>query len=219
MRGKISYFKIVLIILGISLSMNIYLSVNHYIYKTKALKNTYSYMLGIRDKVEGSLVVVDGMLETGQYKGVNILTIYDNVAIISSNMIDLWEDYNFYENKPIINSTKIESDRNVGTDIFFIIEEYMKNMLINVMEDNKGIYKLTKKEKEDFLEIQSLLIEISGVFKTYDENELKGLEGKEREEVVVKKEYWIDMLDKINNINIKFSDYNFSKENKVVNEI
>lgn len=219
MRGKISYFKIVLVILGVSLSMNIYLSINHYIYKTKALKNTYSDMRGIRERADSSLIIFEEIIKSEKYKGINILNIYDNISIISDNLIDLWEDYNFYEDKPVFNTSKIESDRNIGNDAFFRVEEYMRNILVNAMSDNRKEYKLTSEEKQDFLKIRQLLIEISNIFIEYDENELKNIEDEKKADFVVNKGYWIDMLDKINAINEKFSDYNFSKESKVVNEI
>ena len=57
------------------------------------------------------------------------------------------------------------------------------------------------------------------MFNEYDKKELNGLENEARENAVMKNDYWVDMLDKINNISRKFSDYNFSNESKQENII
>lgn len=220
MRGKLNYFKIVIAVLLISLSANVYLSINHYIYKQKASKNTYSYMRGVKEKVNLNLEAVNVILDNKSYSGNEILSIYDNFSGINNKLIELWDDYNFYSDTIIINKDRIDTGNVLENDVFSRIDEYMRNMLNNIMVNNKHTsYKLTAKERKDFDKINELLSDISNMFNEYDKNELKGLENGARENAVMKNDYWIDMLDKINNISRKFSDYNFSNENKQNNSI
>lgn len=220
MRGKFNYFNIVIAVLLISLGANVYLSINHYIYKEKALKNTYSDMRGVKEKTNLNLETVNTILENGSYTGNEILSVYDNFSNITNRLIELWDDYNFYSDTIVLNKDRIETGSVLENDVFSRIDEYMRNMLNTIMaKNNNTSYKLTDKEKRDFIKIKELLSDISNMFNEYDKKELNGLENEARENAVMKNDYWVDMLDKINNISRKFSDYNFSNESKQENII
>ncbi|MGL5414418.1 MAG: hypothetical protein ACRDAU_02025 [Clostridium sp.] len=216
---RVNYFKVVVSILLISLGMNVYLSVNKHIYKEKALKDTYSDLRKVKDKAKNSEEVLEVILKKEKYEGVEILYVYNDFEVMSNSITNLWCDYSFFEEKPVITGRKINMNSQLQGEVFYRIEEYLNNMLAKIMLDNKKDYSLKEKERKDIEKIKSFLNEIHTVFKEYNENELSGLEGEIREKEVMKKEYWIDMLDKINDINMKYSDYDFSNEAQEQNNI
>ncbi|MGL4873205.1 MAG: hypothetical protein ACRC30_00940, partial [Clostridium sp.] len=105
---RINYFKVVTSILLISLGMNIYLSVNKRIYKEKALKDTYSDLRKVKEKSKNSEDVINIILEKDKYEGVEILYVYNDFGVISNSVINLWADYGFFEEKPVVQGKKID---------------------------------------------------------------------------------------------------------------
>lgn len=203
-----SYTVIGGIILTLSLitTFNFCSSVSKYRYRIGT--DACNYIENIRSLNENNLNLLKAAIDIGSIENMDIVKLYENYKTISSETMILWNEYLFFEenkglfepNKQIDTNKAILSDVNVCIrDLFYtILEDEMKNQNYKLEVTNEVLLKLDK--------IKKLSEEIQIYFNDFTEKSLSGLSAEDRKNIIIKKYYWIDMLQGINNINEKYME-------------
>ncbi|MDQ0150842.1 hypothetical protein ACFO6R_11925 [Eubacterium multiforme] len=213
---KRNYSILIIIILLISFLLNILLCINNSSYKHRVGINSYRNIESIKVKNDKILEIINKSLEVNKIDNEELLTLYTNYRDISDCIIELWDDYSFYKENAIskLSKKKIDTSSILENEIYSRVENYLGNSLMNIMNTEKNELLLTGKAKKDFKVMRNISLNVNKVFKDFNEVTLSKVEGKEKEAVVVKNKYWIDILNKINNVNKDYTDYDFTKEVK-----
>lgn len=213
---KRNYSILIIIILLISFLLNILLCINNSSYKHRVGINSYRNIESIKVKNDKILEIINKSLEVNKIDNEELLTLYTNYRDISDCIIELWDDYSFYKENAIskLSKKKIDTSSILENEIYSRVENYLGNSLMNIMNTEKNELLLTSKAKKDFKVMRNISLNVNKVFKDFNEVTLSKVEGKEKEAVVVKNKYWIDILNKINNVNKDYTDYDFTKEVK-----
>lgn len=211
---KRNYSILIIIILLISFLLNIVLCINNSAYKHRVGINSYRNIESIKVKNDKILEIINKSLEINKINNEELLTLYTNYRDISDCIIELWDDYSFYKENAIskLSKKKIDISSILENEIYSRVENYLGNSLMNIMNTEKDELVISGEVKKDFKVMKNISLNINKIFKDFNEVILAKVEGKEKEAVVVKKKYWIDILNKINNANKEYTDYDFTKE-------
>ena len=197
---------------AISIVFNISMLIRINKYKYKVGTESYNYIENIRALNKSSLDLITSAIDIGSIENMEILKLYENYNNISTNNINLWNEYLYYQD----NSHLIMKIKEVSTDesILNNVDEKIALFFTNILEEEMKTqtYKLVIEDHilEQFLQIQNLCKDIDEYYtKFYDEN-LKGAVQEEKKKKIISKYYWIDILDGINRINKKYIDVEFS---------
>ena len=211
---KRNYSILIIIVLLISFLLNIVLCINNASYKHRVGVNSYRNIESIKVKNDKILEIIDKSLEVNKIKNEEVLTLYANYKDISDCIIELWDDYSFYKENAIskLSRKKIDTSSILENEIYSRVENYLENSLINIMNTEKNELVLSGKVKKDFNVMKEISLNMNKIFKDFNEDTLAKVEGKKKESVVVKNKYWIDILNKINNVNKEYTDYDFTEK-------
>lgn len=207
---KSRYILMITLILLVSLSVNVYQGVVGNLYKKEIGNEIYKSIEEIRTRNESILIILDGCIESQSITKEEILVLYKNYNLINISELNLWEKYlKHVENLTFKKDYKVDITQFNPNQVFSNIEQLIYNLLINHMYDNVDIIKL-----DDNLSIDiSVLKEISDELNTYINNfmdkNLTNLEGEEKAKEMISKNYWIDILKGIEEINSKYKNYIF----------
>lgn len=211
-RRHKNLFIIVGTLFAISIVFNISMLIRINKYKYKVGTESYNYIENIRALNKSSLDLITSAIDIGSIENMEILKLYENYNNISTNNINLWNEYLYYQD----NSHLIMKIKQVSTDesILNNVDEKIALFFTNILEEEMKTqtYKLVIEDHilEQFLQIQNLCKDIDEYYtKFYDEN-LKGAVQEEKKKKIISKYYWIDMLEGINRINKKYIDVEFS---------
>lgn len=212
---KKRYFFILVTILLISLILNIVLYMHNKDYTYRVGKNSYTNIENIKVKSDKNLDIINKALEVSKISNEELLVLYGNYSNISDSLIELWDDYAFYNNRGEVKlkRQKIDTTSILENEVYSRISAYIENTLVEIMSTDKEELILRGKDLKDFKAMKDLGTNLDDTFKRIvKEKGLEYLDGKEREDKVVKNKYWIDFLKDINNISSHYIDYDFTKE-------
>lgn len=205
---------ILIVILLISFLINIFVYIDNIEYKHRAGVNSYKNIESIKVKNDKTLEIVNKAVEVNKISNEELLTLYTNYSDISDCVIELWDDYKFYSENDSnsLFKKKIDTSSIIENEVYSRIESYLSNTLINIMNTEKNELFLKEKDLRDFIVMKDLSTKMNDIFLEFNETTLNGIDGKEKEKVVVKKKYWIDVLNKINRTSSEYIDYDFTRD-------
>lgn len=216
---KDNCFIVIILILMISLILNIYQNISNKKYFYELGKQNFSNIEEIRSRNESILSILDSCIVAGSVNNVDLLTLYKNYTKISEAELNLWNNY--IANDNILRKFKNKSKDKVldikpKNEIYSEIEELLYSHIQNDMTEKIDVIELKGKVLEDFKILRSLSYDLNNYFNNFYKENCSVSESK-KEKLIINKEYWIDMLKGIEEINNKYVEYSFTYENKSKN--
>ena len=216
---KDNCFIVIILILMISLILNIYQNISNKKYFYELGKQNFSNIEEIRSRNESILSILDSCIVAGSVNNVDLLTLYKNYTKISEAELNLWNNYIADDN--ILRKFKNKSKDKVldikpKNEIYSEIEELLYSHIQNDMREKIDVIELKGKVLEDFKILRSLSYDLNNYFNNFYKENCSVSESK-KEKLIINKEYWIDMLKGIEEINNKYVEYSFTYENKSKN--
>lgn len=216
---KDNCFIVIILILMISLILNIYQNISNKKYFYELGKQNFSNIEEIRSRNESILSILDSCIVAGSVNNVDLLTLYKNYTKISESELNLWNNYIADDN--ILRKFKNKSKDKVldikpKNEIYSEIEELLYSHIQNDMTEKIDVIELKGKVSDDFKILRSLSYDLNNYFNNFYKENCSVSESK-KEKLIINKEYWIDMLKGIEEINNKYVEYSFTYENKSKN--
>lgn len=216
---KDNCFIVIILILMISLILNIYQNISNKKYFYELGKQNFSNIEEIRSRNESILSILDSCIVAGSVNNVDLLTLYKNYTKISESELNLWNNYIADDN--ILRKFKNKSKDKVldikpKNEIYSEIEELLYSHIQNDMTEKIDGIELKGKVSDDFKILRSLSYDLNNYFNNFYKENCSVSESK-KEKLIINKEYWIDMLKGIEEINNKYVEYSFTYENKSKN--
>lgn len=132
------------------------------------------------------------------------------MKIISDSFINLWSQYSFYEeNKKGFSFKKIDTNKALLNDVNYKIQEYLKEILYLEMTTKSDKLEIKAVALEQFKEMKNLALEIDSYYKEFCSTKLNGALENDKKDKIIKKYYWIDMLEGMNEINEGYINIEF----------
>lgn len=207
-------FFIVVIILVISFSLNIYFALDNKRYEKKIGERSNNEICSIKDKNEANLIMLEMVTEKGSISKKDITKLYSNYNEISKNLYVLLEEYNEYkDDRTIFNKKVVENNGYILDDIYakgnsFILY-IMEHNETESVEDIK-VFKLNESDNTNFKMLYNLSVDIKEYFDKLTEK--FPIEGDKFKDEIIKKNLWIDILDDLKKINDKYSSFTLPTE-------
>ena len=199
--------------LFLSITFNIFAAIKIHDYRYGLGQESYVEIEEIRQRNESIMDILNKSIDSGSIRNEEILKLYKNYDIIAGDIINLWQQYADYTQRSVsIFAKNIEADRVIQNDIHGKLKEYMFSVLTKEMKNSQNKLVLKDKDLKCFKEMQEISVRIYEYFNWFNENKLNGYSGEEREKKVVKKHYWIDMLNEIYNIGNDYIDVEWNIE-------
>lgn len=196
---------IISVVLIVSVVVNIYSIMKLNDYKYKVGKQSYLNIEDIKQRNEKNMDILSKGIEAGTIKNEELLKLYKNYDAMSSEIMELWQQYGEYtQNSKIIFSKNIKTNKIVENDIHGKIKEYMLSTLNREMKNERSNLRLEGEDLQSFKYMYEISSRIYESFNKFNDENLKGITGEEKEKKVIKEHYWVDMLQSIYDISNDF---------------
>ena len=217
---KDNCFIIIVIILMISFTMNIYQSILNKKYCYELGKQNYSKIEEIRFRNESILSILDSCVTAETVNNMDLLTLYKNYSKISEAELSLWNSYLTEDNKILKSfrnkSKNIVVNTRTKNELYSEIEELIYSYIQNDMTEKMDVIELEGKVADDFNTLRSIALDLNNYFNSFYEENCIVPEDK-KEKTMISKNYWIDILQGIHEVNDKYVEYSFTYENIINN--
>lgn len=198
---NIDYVMIISVVLIVSIIINIYSIMKLNDYKYKIGQQSYTDIEDIKQRNEKNMDILSKSIEVGTIKNEELLKLYKNYDAMSSDIMELWQQYGQYtQNSNFIFSKNIKTNKVMENDIQGKIKEYMLSTLNREMKNEKSKLKLEGEDLQSFEYMYEISLRIYEYFNKFNEETLKKITGEEKENKVIKEHYWVDMLQGIYDI-------------------
>ncbi|MBW6410829.1 hypothetical protein [Clostridium weizhouense] len=216
-----NYTPILIIFLLISIFINIYSYLNINKYKYKLGKESQINIEDIRQRNESNMNILNVSIGQGCIKNEDLLKLYKNYDIITSEIIELWGQYASYKDNTLsIFSKNIDDKKVLENDVYLRIKDYLSIILNQTMKSKDIGLTLSSGYLENFETMSELTKKVNSYFEEFNSQKLLNVTGEQREKEIIKNHYWIDMLEGIYNINNDYTNIEFNvDESKNVNNI
>ena len=202
-----------LCILACSVVVNIYSICKIESYKYRIGQQSYVKIEDIRQRNESNMELLKKSIDSKSIKNEEILKLYKNYDVMSSDIIDLWQQYGEYkENSITLFSKNIDTGKVIQNDIHGNIKEYMLSTLNKEMTNEKSKLTLENEDLRCFEAMEDLSKKIYNYFNEFNLEKLNGCQGEEKEKKIVRHNYWIDMLNGIYDISDDYTDIQWNIE-------
>ncbi|WP_294388816.1 hypothetical protein [uncultured Clostridium sp.] len=215
---KDNCFIIIILILMISFTVNIYQAILNKKYCYELGKQNYSKIEEIRFRNESIFSILDSCVTAESVNNGDLLTLYKNYSKISEAELSLWNNYLADDNK-ILRKFKnkgknIVVNTKTKNELYSEIEELIYSYIQNDMTEKIDVIELKGKVADDFKTLRSMAMDLNNYFNSfYEEN--CNVSNSEKEKVMINEDYWVDILQGIQEVNNKYVEYNFTYENAV----
>lgn len=196
------YFLLTVAILFISLILNIVTSMDNMKYKYKVGTESYNNIENIKGRNESNIVLLNSAIEVGTISDMDAVKLYDNYKTISDSFINLWSEYSFYEeDKKGFSFKKIDTNKALLNDVNDKLQEYLKEIIYSEIKNKANKIDIKAVALDQFKEMKNLAMEIDAYYKEFYSTKLNGALDEDKKDKIIKKYYWIDMLEGMNGIN------------------
>lgn len=217
---SIDYVMLLGSFLIISIIVNVYSLSKITSYKYRLGKQSYVQIEDIKQRNESNMDILSKSIEEGSIKNQELLKIYNNYDAISNDIIGLWQQYNNYTKNGLYKFSKtIKTNEIIEKDIYGKMKEYMSSTLNREMRNEKSKLLLEAEDLECFQSMQQMSVETYDYFKTFNQNILGGITGDGKEKKIIKKLYWIDMLQGMYAISDDYANVEWKIEQLDLDEI
>lgn len=208
---KDNCFIVIVAILMISFTINIYQAILNNKYSYELGKQNYSKIEEIRYRNESILATLESCVTAGSVNNVDLLTLYKNYSKITEAELVLWNNYLSQDSRIFIKN----KDKNITiptttkSELYSQIEELIYSYIQNDMTEKVDIMELDGKVLDDFETLRDLSADLNNYFNDfYKEN--CNVSDSEKEKKMISKDYWIDILQGIQEVNNKYVEYSFT---------
>lgn len=213
---KDNCFIIIIAILMISFTVNIYQSILNKKYLYEIGKENYSKIEEIRFRNESILSILDSCVTAESVNNVDLLTLYKNYSKISEAEISLWNNYLTDDNKTIgklkNKGKNIVVNTRTKNELYSEIEDLIYSYIQNDMTEKIDFIELKGKVADDFKTLRSMALDLNNYFNSFYEENCNVSEDK-KEKLMISEGYWVDILQGIQEVNNKYVEYSFTYEN------
>lgn len=198
---NIDYMMLISILLIVSMIINTYTLFKLSNYKYKIEKQSYIEIEDFKQRNESNMDILLKSIEAGSIKNEEMLQLYKNYDVMSSDIMELWQQYGSYtQNSITLFSKSIKTNKVMENDIHGKIKEYMLVTLSREMKNEGSSLKLENEDLQSFKHMHEISSRIYEYFNNFNNDILKGVTGEDKEKKVIKEHYWIDMLESIYDI-------------------
>lgn len=198
---NIDYIMLISLLLIVSIIVNIYAIFKIDNYKYKIGQQSYIEIEDIKQRNESNMDILSKSIEDSSIKNGELLKLYKNYDAITSDIMELWQQYGSYtQNSLSTFSKKIETNKRMENDIHGKIKEYMLSVLNRETKNEKSKLQLDNQDVQSFKDMYEISSRIYEYLNKFNEETLKGITGEDKEKKVIKEHYWIDMLEGIYDI-------------------
>lgn len=207
--NKNNYIFLIILVLIISLSTNVFTAMNNIKYKEIIGKENYKSIEEIRNRNEKNLNLLNQCINTKSATKEDILALYKNYCNLSDEFSSLWSNYWYYENRNISNLKDKNSYANkLPNNTFDDIETLLYEYLILEIKNEK--IELEDKNLSNFLIMQYLAEDINNYLVEFNSNNYKkDIKEEKKIKKAIKNKYWLTNLREIDNILDEYLDYEF----------
>ena len=207
--NKNNYIFLIILVLIISLSTNVFIAVDNIKYKEIIGKENYKSIEEIRNRNEKNLNLLNQCINTKSATKEDILALYKNYCNLSDEFSSLWSNYWYYENRNISNLIDKNSYANkLPNNTFDDIETLLYEYLILEIKNEK--IELEDKNLSNFLIMQYLAEDINNYLVEFNSNNYKkDIKEEKKIKKAIKNKYWLTNLREIDNILDEYLDYEF----------
>lgn len=204
--SKSSCIIILFVILWlISVILNIWSGYSIQRFKTSIGTECCELVEDINTQNEAVKNIIDGALKNNGTEYEELLILLKNLDDLSGSLERLEQEYNSYSDNSI-NILKKDQEIDIK-NIYYDISEYVKVIIKREMTENSNTrYIFSGSDANYFYNINGYITDIDDFFKDFYQNKVNETDKNERKNVIIKKEYWIDALKEINNINEKYEN-------------
>ena len=217
---KDNCFMIIVVILMISFTANIYQSILNKKYCYELGKQNYSKIEEIRFRNESILSILDSCVTAESVNNGDLLALYKNYSKISEAELSLWNNYLDDDNKTLRGfknkGKNIVVNTKTKNELYSEIEELIYSYIQNDMTEKIDVIELKGKAADDFKTLRSMALDLNNYFNSFYEENCNVPESK-KEKVMIKEDYWVDILQGIQEVNNKYVEYSFTYENTINN--
>ena len=211
---------IIVVILMISFTANIYQAILNKKYWYELGKQNYNKIEEIRFRNESILSILDSCVTAESVNNGDLLTLYKNYSKISEAELSLWNNYLADDNK-ILRKFKnkgknIVVNTKTKNELYSEIEELIYSYIQNDMTEKIDVIELNGKAANDFKTLRSMALDLNNYFNSFYEENCNVPESK-KEDIMIKEDYWVDILQGIQEVNNKYVEYSFTYENAINN--
>lgn len=211
---------IIVVILMISFTANIYQSILNKKYCYELGKQNYSKIEEIRFRNESILSILDSCVTAESVNNGDLLTLYKNYSKISEAELNLWNNYLDDDNKTLRGfknkGKNIVVNTKTKNELYSEIEELIYSYIQNDMTEKIDVIELKGKAADDFKTLRSMALDLNNYFNSFYEENCNVPESK-KEDIMIKEDYWVDILQGIQEVNNKYVEYSFTYENTINN--
>ncbi len=201
----------IIVALMLSITANIFMGIKVCKYKYKIQMEAYNSIENIKNLHESNLQILSKAIDVESVDNMGVLKLYKNYSDLTEEVAQLWNEYIYYEE----NRSSIVSRKNIDTssvpvnDINSKLEDFFSDMLELEMKTLNHKVEFNQDMLQNFKGIYALESEKSSYYNEFCENKLNGAAQDKKKEMIIKKHYWIDILEGYNDINKKYIDYEF----------
>lgn len=208
---KDNCFIVIVAILMISFTINIYQAILNNKYSYELGKQNYSKIEEIRYRNEAILATLESCVTAGSVNNVDLLTLYKNYSKITEAELVLWNNYLSQDSRIFIKNKdkNITMPTTTKSELYSQIEELIYSYIQNDMTEKVDIIELSGNVLDDFETLRDLSADLNNYFNDfYKEN--CNVSDSEKEKKMISKDYWIDILQGIQEVNNKYVEYSFT---------
>lgn len=202
---------IALIIL-LSVVLNVVLLSKNYSNMYIEGRESYNSILNIRAINETNNKLITKAIDSGNIENLDLLKLYENYGNINDNISNLWYEYsNYRENRTVFQKTKkIDTNSVMINEINERFEDYLKGILETEMTNQNYTVIVSDKLLDNLNIMLKISDEIKDYYNNFLDNKLSNVNEEDRLKIIVRKHYWIDILEKLNEVDNRYIDYEFS---------
>lgn len=194
-------------ILIFSLALNMYSLYKIEDYKYRIGQESYIRIQDIKQRNESNMEILNKSIDSKNIRNEEILKLYKNYDLMSTDIIELWQQYSEYkDNSVTLLSKHIETDKIIQNDINGKIKEYMYSTLTKEMKNEKRKLILEDENLKCFEAMEEMSERIYNYFNEFNSNKLNGCSEEEKQKKIIKNKYWIDMLSGIYGVSDDYAD-------------
>lgn len=217
---NIDYMMLISVLLIVSVMVNIYALFKINNYKYKIGQQSYIEIEDVKQRNESNMDILSKSIENGSIKNEEMLKLYKNYDAITSDIMELWQQYGLYtQNSLPIFSKRIKTDKIMENDIHGKMKEYMSYILNREMKNEKSKLQLEDQDLQSFQDMHAISSRIYEYLNKFNEKTLNGITGEYKKKKVIKDRYWIDMLRGIYDISDDYVNLQWKIEATDINVI
>lgn len=202
----------IILIIFLSVVLNVILLNKNYSNMYIEGKESYNSILNIRAINEANNKLITKAIDSRNIENLDLLKLYENYGNMNDNISNLWYEYsNYRENRTVFQRIKkINTNSVMINEINERLEDYLKGILETEMTNQNYTVIVSDKLLDNLNMMLKISDEIKDYYNNFLDDKLRNVNEEDRLKIIVRKHYWIDILEKLNEVDNKYIDYEFS---------